>query len=187
MPIKHDTSDRNPKPSNYREILTADVVRELLDYDPETGLFTWKWRTLKWFPDEHQQKVWNTKFAGKRAFTSMGLGYYHGAILRRSVRANRVAFLYMTGRWPAPGMDVVHINEIQKDDRWCNLREVPRSQNQLNRGLHPNNKTGVKGVGRMKSGNYRAIIGTKWLGTFKTLEAATAARQQAERELWAQH
>ena len=37
---------------NTQDQITAEIVRELLDYDPDTGLFTWKWRERKWFARE---------------------------------------------------------------------------------------------------------------------------------------
>ena len=44
--------------------LTTEIVRELLDYDQETGIFVWKVRERKWFNREQDFKRWNARFAG---------------------------------------------------------------------------------------------------------------------------
>lgn len=58
--------------------LTQEIAKEFWDYDPETGIFIWKFRDRKWFATEGSFKTTNTKFAGKRAFYTVdGKGYYH--------------------------------------------------------------------------------------------------------------
>ena len=75
-------------------------MRELLDYDPDTGIFTW--RTRRWFTSEDRWKFFNDRFAGKRALTAqVGEQRHHvGNLLGVRVKASRIAWLYMTGRWP---------------------------------------------------------------------------------------
>ena len=125
MPKKHITAQKNLKP-------TQAVVRELLDYSPMTGNFRWKRRKRKWFKSYRDWNAWNTRYAGKRAFTTGGPKLYsQGDIFGTAFPAHRIAFLWMTGRWPEPETD--HINGIRNDNRWSNLREVTVSQNQLNR------------------------------------------------------
>jgi hypothetical protein len=127
-----------------REKITAEVVRELLHYNPRTGLFKWKRRARKWFVRDRIRKAWNTRYAGQPALTALNIdGYLHEGILGRSLRASRVAFLYMKGRWPEPECD--HINGIPTDNRWCNLREATRSQQMINRGCMTTNTSGLKG------------------------------------------
>jgi hypothetical protein len=120
-------------------------VRELLIYDPVTGLFEWRARDRKWFRSDHDWRGWNTKNAGKRAFTYVGPdGYNTGSIFGLSVQAARVAFLYMTGRWPDREVD--HKNGVNGDDRWTNIREAAHLQNSANRRRHDDNRSGFKGV-----------------------------------------
>ena len=58
--------------------------------------------------------------------------------------SHRLAWFYMTGEWPKNHID--HVNGLEGDNRWCNLREATNSENMLNRKMNKNNKTGVKGV-----------------------------------------
>ena len=169
----------------HRDQLTAEVVRELLDYDPETGLFTWRPRDQKWFPSERSCRSWNTKHAGKPAFATAqnSSGYLCGEFFDMQFAAHRVAFLYVNGRWPDDEVD--HENRVCADNRSKNLREATRSQNQINRDLLPKNTTGVAGVWAKKDGSHAAFLGRRYLGRFRTLEAATVARKQAEQDLWA--
>lgn len=127
----------------HRSKLTAEVVRELLHYDPDTGLFIWKERARRWFPHEDRWNAWNSTFAGKPALTAIA-GYCAGQILGVPVRAHRVAYLYMAGGWPRA--DVDHVNGVRTDNRWDNLREASRSQNCANTRIHRDNKSGFKGV-----------------------------------------
>ena len=167
----------------YRADLTADIVRELVHYDPKTGLFVWKWRDRKWYASEGAWKQSNKRRpAGTPAFTTtIEGGYLSAMFFGTQVLAHRVAFLWMEGRWPT---EIDHINRSPPDNRWCNLREVTRSQNRLNVGPPSNNTSGALGVYRRKDGVYSVHIAGVYVGRFKTRQAAIAARQQAEQECW---
>ena len=87
--------------TELKERLTKKLVRALLDYDPETGVFTWKKRGRKWFKTEAARNRWNGRFVGKPAFTSVrSEGYLVGTVLRQNVFAHRLAFLWMEGDIP---------------------------------------------------------------------------------------
>jgi hypothetical protein len=90
----------------------------------------------------------------------------------------------MTGEWPAG--DVDHINRDPSDDRWNNLRDVPRSLNRHNSAAQ--NTTGFKGVRRMlhpRRQIYLAQITVKnknrQLGRYATPEEAARAYDAAAR------
>lgn len=100
--------------------LTADRLRDLLAYDPDTGLFTWR-------------RSRGCVKVGAIAGTDNGRGYLKFALDKVHHFAHRLAFLYMTGRWPEGEVD--HINRIKTDNRWTNLRDVTKSVNQQNRSL----------------------------------------------------
>jgi len=153
------------KIANRNRLITPEVLRECISYNPETGEFRWI-RSLN-----SRTKVGS--FAGSRG----KLGRLSISINKARYSANQLAYLYMTGEWT----DVVdHINRNPSDDRWINLRKATYRQNQGNRKLNKNNTCGFKGVWYMKKDRkYGANIGiggkVKYLGRFDTAEDAHQA------------
>lgn len=146
--------------------LTAERLREVLTYDPETGAFRWLAK-----PTNGVQK-------GAAAGYVKSDGYVGVTIDGHAYAAHRLAFLWMTGLWPEKHVD--HKNRIKTDNRWENLRDASRSQNLGNQKLHSNNRSGAKGVWfdrRLKK--WRAGCADKYLGCFETMDAARAAYQEA--------
>jgi hypothetical protein len=165
----------------FEEVLEAETVRELLDYNPETGILVWKERDWKWFNSKINCKRWNARFAGKPALNNpkKGYGYLCGTILGKSCSAHRVIWLWMTGRWPNPEVD--HKNRNPSDNRWRNLREATHAEGARNRSLSKYNTSGFNGVGmwpatHKASKKYRAQIRVNnhilHLGSFDTFEEA---------------
>lgn len=167
---------------------SQEVLRQLLDYDPETGVLRWKERGPEWFANiggktaEHHRKRWNTCFAGREALSHVNeQGYRQGHILGRLYRAHRVIWKVAHG---VDADEIDHMNGDRSDNRLRNLRNVPRVGNMRNRSRNANNKTGVTGVCRHKvTGKWAAKVGNAQLGTFDTFEEAVAARKAAERNL----
>jgi HNH endonuclease len=157
--------------------LTAEVVRDLLAYDPDTGV-------LRWLPRKNSH--FNGRFADKPAFTAIdGKGYHHGSLLRQSHRAHRVAWLVHYGVWPSGEID--HIDGDRTNNRISNLRDVSRTENGKNLRRRSDNVSGSVGVWfdvRRQKFTAQIKVGAdrKHLGYFETLNAAIAARKVAEVE-----
>ena len=143
-----------------------ELIRDLLDYDPDTGVFRWKVRV--------SQRVKTGAKAG-----SFANGYRYIEIKGHNYRAARIAWLLMAGDWPEHHVD--HINRIKNDDRWVNLRQATRSENLMNTGLSRANTSGVKNVCfHRRSGKWRVQVGKsgkKFSQDFKTFEAAVVAAE----------
>jgi hypothetical protein len=166
------------------------LLRQLLRYEPETGALFWKPRSPDLFdqtcryPAQRIANRWNSQFAGKPALACINdKGYPHGHLLRVIVTAHRVIWAMQTGAWPTMQLD--HINGVRHDNRIENLREVTLSENMRNAAIPSNNKSGCIGVWWMTSHkSWRASIGVDrkivWLGNYKNLEDAIAARRAAE-------
>lgn len=157
--------------------LTAELLRQLIDYDPETGVITWRPRKEK----SRHDRMWNTRFAFKVAGTTDTNGYLCVSFRCVKHRAHRLAWLYVHGRWPADQLD--HINRDRADNRLANLRECTGAENHQNRGVRA--KSGVQGVRWHKQGQkWQARIRINgrevYLGLHETVEAASQAYQEAK-------
>ena len=150
-------------------MLTAETVRKLLDYEPETGVFRWR---------SGREGVSKGMVAG----TKNAAGYRQIMILRKRYYAHRLAWLYVNGDWPHAEVD--HANGDKADNRISNLRLAEKSQNRANTALQRNNTSGFKGVCFHKPiGKFYASIQIekkyKFLGYFDTPEKAHAAYYEA--------
>ena len=163
--------------------LTQEIVREFLEYIPETGKLYWRSRDPKWFQScknskEQNAKTWNTKWAGKEAFTAFLKGYKQGAIFGKRYYAHRIIWLCLYGSFQEQGID--HINGIKDDNRKENLREISNKENQKNKRMDPCNTSGYKGVSwHEPTKKWRAVISIenkqKLIGLFETKEEAFVA------------
>lgn len=146
--------------------ITQALLKELLHYDSETGIFTWK------NCPKHDRN-------GMRAGSRRHNGYISIMVEQHAVMAHRLAFLYMTGSMPPNHVD--HINLDKADNRWENLRLATKSENGAN--SRQRCKSGLKGAYyNAKCNCWYSKIGKKYLGAFKTPEEANAAFLLAARE-----
>lgn len=146
---------------------------EHFEYSPETGSLKWKVRLGR-------AKQWS-EVGSKNAS-----GYINLVINGRQFYAHRVIFAMMTGRWPK---EIDHVDGDKSNNRWCNLRECTRSQNNWNRDTYAQNTSGVVGVSpRTKYGDWQVAIRVSnsriFLGYFKSFEEAVIARKNAELKYW---
>lgn len=149
-------------------------IKALLSYDPETGLFTWLVTTGK-------------AIAGSVAGTENDQGYIIIGIEGRRYRANRLAWFFMKGKMPERSNDVDHENRNRSDNRWDNLRDATRTQNNQNAKVRTNNRSGIRGVswhGQNKKWDARIRVDGKTvlLGTHDCIAKASKARVDAEKE-----
>lgn len=178
----------------------VEHLNKLLDYDPDTGEFTWRERTADMTREptreesgrkksrEHMTKVWNTRFAGKPAFRIDRIGYMLGSVDKKILFAHRVAWAMHYGEWPPHEMEVDHINGDRADNRIANLRIVTPAENSKNKRLQKTNRSGYAGVVWVESRQrWEAGISDAGrayhLGSFYTKAEAVAARKAAEKVL----
>lgn len=155
--------------THWKVRLTRDRLMELLSFDEGTGDFTW----LK---DRRCVR------AGRLAGTINNHGYVAIKVDGILYTGHRLAWLWMTGKFPAEEID--HINRIRRDNRPENLREATSSQNKANGGSNRRNTSGIKGVSYAASrGKYIAQISVdgrvKNLGGFETITEAEQAHKAA--------
>lgn len=147
--------------------LTEERLRELLDYDPETGIFIWRATGAVAGSETH--------------------GYLRIVIDGKHYYAHRLAVLYMKGHWPPNLADHWNLNGL--DNRWGNIREATKGQNAANSRAWKTNKLRTKGVSLCRAtGKYRADIRINGkgrnLGRFGSIDEAYAAYDAAAKELF---
>jgi hypothetical protein len=147
--------------------LTADRIREVLLYDPETGLFS--------------HRIARGKYKHIKAGTVVGSSHSEGYIVidvdRKLYFAHRLAWLYLYGEHPVS--DVDHINGDRSDNRASNLRAASRAENMQNlRRVSKRSSSGLLGAYRFRKKWTTSIQingAKKHLGVFDSAEEASAA------------
>ena len=142
-------------------MLIQERLKQILEYEPETG---------EWFWLDCQRNG----YSGKPAGWIDAYGYRRVKIDGKTYICSRLAFLYMTGEFPADEVD--HIDRDPTNDCWRNLREANRSENMLNRDY--TGASGHKGVYKHSQNNrWVAQHDNVYIGSYKTIEEAVAARE----------
>lgn len=145
--------------------LTQAALKEVLDYDEQTGVFTWKPRPAGY---KHHH------------------GYTYIKVFGQDYAAHRLAWFWVHGVFPE-SKDVDHVNGVRDDNRLVNLRPATRSENTHNQfKAHRQSKSGVLGVSRYRK-RWLAQINLNgkriYLGVHETVEAAQAAYLKAKKDL----
>jgi len=150
-------------------MISQSRIRELLDYDEESGVFTWLLRR-----------------GGIKAGSIAGHKHKHGYVEIKIdgniYQAHRIAWLLTYGD-ECEFID--HINHNRADNRLVNLRSVSRSDNARNKSKYNSNTSGVTGVvWNATKKRWIAQIGIDGevihLGTFTKHHLAVDARKLAE-------
>ena len=123
-------------------------LKELLHYDPITGIFTRKKCTAL----RHTEGEIVGTPAKKGAYLKCGID-------NKEYLLHRLAVLYMTGETPKGQVD--HINHNGLDNSWNNLRVVLPKLNQQNMSISKANSSGITGVSFDKNRN-------KWIAQIYT-------------------
>ena len=127
-------------------MLTQERLKELLNYNPDTGVFTWK-------------VTGYNRVAGGKAGAITTRGYVRIPVNRRMYQASHLAYFYLTGKLPIAVID--HIDRDTSNNSWNNLRAASIAENSHNRKVPWTNKsTGIKGI-CLSRGGYNCKIRSK--------------------------
>ena len=155
-------------------IITQDILKARLHYNPESGVFTWL--------DNRSGRVnigdicgWDVLLQNKE--------YRSIQVLNKTYLAHRLAWLYVHGEFPPNDID--HINGNGRDNSINNIRVVTHQENMLNKKRYKSNKSGCSGVLYIKSRDKFAVqisIDKKqrFLGYFANIWDAICCRKSAE-------
>lgn len=156
---------------------TLSNIKAALLYDPETGRFTWLPRTV----GKPRGTPWAGKEAGSIWRANKNVSYVVISLFGVKYFAHRLAFFYMTGRWPHPCVD--HIDGDGLNNAWLNLREATKSLNSLNTSRRGKAGQPIGVQFDQRRGKFSSRLRrdgvTRWLGYHETEAAAVAARDAA--------
>lgn len=159
---------------------------ELINYNADTGLFTWKPRKRSWFKNDKGFKIWNTRwsFAQAGGFQNhSGKTYASIRVMYKRYLAHRLAWLYVYGEWPPNEID--HIDGNGANNAISNLRAVDSLENNKNMRLRSDNTSGKPGVWWCKSESrwrVEIMVNKKkiHIGSFTDKNKAIEARCKAD-------
>lgn len=153
-----------------KENLTQKRLKELLEYDKDSGNFTWK-------------ETRGGKRKGSVAGTIDCYGYIRISIDDKRYKAHRLAWLYVYGYVPENEID--HKDTDRKNNKWKNLRHASHQCNMRNCKVQKNSKSGVTGVyWDSKRKKWKSRIGVNgeeiYLGSHSCILDAAKSRWEAE-------
>lgn len=157
--------------------ITQEDLRKWFDYNPDTGVLTWKSKpTVK-------GRVTIGSEAGTIKRGSHG-EYRHTQILNYRTGSHRIIWCWMTGVWPD---EIDHLDRNGLNNKWCNLEDKGSSRNMLNRS-RSNRCIHLRGTTPRKNGKWAAQIGFKGknvhIGTFESEQEAHDAYLKKSLELF---
>ena len=169
----------------HRPLPAQHDLRQLFDYDPESGQLLWKRRDVSMFKDKKQPAspnaaIWNGKNAGRVACSRTASGYLETSVFKRRLLAHRVIWKWVHGEEPD---EIDHINGDRADNRLVNLRSVHHEANGRNLARRKNNTSGATGVSRYGNRWLARICPSRrtiYIGIFDSFDEAVAARRAAE-------
>lgn len=156
-------------------MLTQERLKQLLSYDPETGVF---------------MRLISVRGMRKQLGSQHNNGYWQVCVDYKIYLAHRLAWLFMYGEFPHDQLD--HINGDRLDNRVCNLRLVTNKQNHENLKLHKNNMSGWRGVHFCnREGKWIARVvhnqTTFYAGSYFSREDAAEAAKKLRDDLFTHH
>lgn len=149
-------------------MFTIERLKEVLNYDPLSGIFVWK------------ISLTNSVPAGSIAGTEHNKGYLYVGIDGVKFYLHRLAWFYMTGEWP---IEIDHEDLNKKNNVWTNLRKADRVSNGQNVKVKAVSSTGVKNVYFEERRNkYRVSVRANgkrnFVGYYLTLDEAEDAAEK---------
>lgn len=168
---------------------SKEYLDECLDYNKDTGVFTWKKRPVSHFVSDHGYAVWNARYAGKIAGrtseTRAGKIYNQISINKKLIYSHRIAWLISYG-YIDDSMQIDHIDGNGGNNSLVNLRLVTENENAKNKSIPSNNTSGCVGVSFLnREQKWRSRINFNGkeitLGLFINKDDAVKARKDAEK------
>lgn len=157
-----------------KPLLLLTRLREAVLYFPETG----KWLWLK--PNHMAKRI---KAGDPVKESSDSQGHLQISIDGRLYLAHRLAWYFMTGKWPS--FDIDHKDRDRKNNKWGNLRKADKQKNSFNSSVRKTNFLGLKGVGKHNNKfTARITVSEKirLIGRFLTKEEASKAYEDAAKK-----
>jgi hypothetical protein len=81
-------------------MITQKILKKYVDYDPLTGVFTWKYRKKCDYTSDVQWRLWNRKFAGNKVVIPFNNRHLYMQIQGVKYNAAYLAVLFVTGEYP---------------------------------------------------------------------------------------
>jgi hypothetical protein len=157
-------------------MVTHERLLSLVNYDPITGIFTWK---------ISKGRAKAGSIAGHRQHD-----YLSFMIDGKRYLCHRLAMFYMTGKWPIDEID--HKNLIKTMNTWDNLRNADKVMNAANTMKRSHNTSGFKGAFfNRRNGKWLSQIRVNkkqiYLGNYETPELAHQAYCLAAMEFFGEY